>query len=146
MTARQHCGNIPSDVLLHESTCQVQPKPQIHIKCKINWRKLPAVEKMVGKRENVQEDCGMSGYHGARVMYIFTTLPSPNQSSAVAEMSAECCSCHFLLLNNIISLSVLIVVLLLVSLITVMFYVDYLISLTHLCFIVFFVTVYRVTF
>jgi len=38
---------------------------------------------------------------------------------------------------------VLILVLLLVSLITVMFYVDYLISLTHLCFIVF-VTVYRI--
>jgi len=34
-------------------------------------------------------------------------------------------------------LSVLILVLLLVSLITVMFYVNYLISQTHLCFIVF---------
>jgi len=35
-------------------------------------------------------------------------------------------------------LSVLILVLLLVSLITVMFYVDYLISLTHLCFIAYY--------
>jgi len=40
-------------------------------------------------------------------------------------------------------LSVLILVLMLVSLITVMFYVDYLISLTY-CVSLFFVTVYRI--